>query len=158
MLLIYEIIKKFIQRTSAPMCDMLKKFAEKKNVQYIAPHFLIIQTRKHWSVACKFYTWNWSNLLSSLKKKKKKAKQKPTHQNDDTNPQFVSLLYTDLSTEEIEEVHWIYRILCCSGSFRVTALPTRFSALLSLISKVQDPLCDHNWLYNSWSCSCVVLF
>lgn len=30
MLLIYEIIKKFIQRTSAPMCDMLKKFAEKK--------------------------------------------------------------------------------------------------------------------------------
>lgn len=74
--------------------------------------------------------------------KKKKAKQKPTYQNPHTDPPFVSLLYTDLSTVVREEVHWIYRILCCSGSLRVTTLDTRFSALLSLLSKVQDPLCD----------------
>lgn len=69
----------------------------------------------------------------------------------------MALLYIDLSIVLIEEVHWIYKILCCSGSFRVTAPDTRFPALLSLISEVQDPLHEHNWLCNSWPFSCLVL-
>lgn len=50
------------------------------------------------------------------------------------------VLYIDLSTVVKEEVHRIYRILPCSGSWTLGFLST----LLPPISRVWDPLYEHN--------------
>lgn len=136
-------IKEVYSKNECPHMQHAEKntFGEETASYHI---FLVTQTRKPWSVACgKFHIYLQVKLLDFQLKNRGKPNTttKPPHQ------PTTCVLYTELPTVMTEEGHGIYRILSCSGSFGTTVLGTRFSASLFLISQMQDPLYEHNWLY-----------
>lgn len=134
-----------------------KKVFGEEIVLCIISHFFNNQNQKT-LVSC---LWEVPDILASEVigfEVKKRGKNKQKHKKNPLYKPTACALYTDLSTLMAEGVHKIYRILSCSGSSGIRVLSTRFSGSLPLISWVQDPLYEHNWLCNSCPFSYSVLY